>query len=54
MTEGVCNKLAKAIEEKVIYQNPLLFLKVWDIVMETSYCDQLRVPLGIIMKRLSF
>lgn len=35
MTEGIYNKLTEAIEEKVTYQNPLLFLKVWDIVMET-------------------
>ncbi|MGE8056821.1 helix-turn-helix domain-containing protein [Bacillus mycoides] len=41
MSEGICNKLAEAIEEKVIYQNPLLFLKVWDIVMETSYNNQI-------------
>lgn len=41
MTEVTWNKSAEAIEEKVIYQNPLLFLKVWDIVMETSYCDKI-------------
>lgn len=41
MTEGIYNKLTEAIEEKVTYQNPLLFLKVWDIVMETSYYDQI-------------
>ncbi|WP_369903544.1 helix-turn-helix domain-containing protein [Bacillus manliponensis] len=41
MTKVTWNKHAEAIEEKVIYQNPLLFLKVWDIIMETSYCDKI-------------
>lgn len=27
MTEGIYNKLTEAIEEKVTYQNPLLFFK---------------------------
>ena len=27
------------LKEEVIYQNPLLFLKIWDIASDANYCD---------------
>ncbi|WP_410985037.1 helix-turn-helix domain-containing protein [Bacillus cereus] len=41
LTEIIFNKPSEAIEEKVIYQNPLLSLKVWDIFTDSCHCDML-------------
>lgn len=41
LIEATINTYSEAVNEEVIYQNPLLFLKVWEIQTETHHCGVL-------------
>ncbi|WP_411268092.1 helix-turn-helix domain-containing protein [Paenibacillus sp. PL91] len=39
MLENTIDTHTEAINEEVIYQNPLLFLKIWEIYLEAHHCS---------------